>query len=37
MKVAITQIGSKMWTGGNTYLKNLAGIINKNKSKKIDI
>ena len=37
MKVAITQIGSKMWTGRNTYLKNLAGIINKNKSKKIDL
>ena len=27
MKIAVTKIGNKYWTGGNTYLKNFSGVI----------
>ena len=37
MKIAITQIGNKNWIGGNTYLKNLSGIIKTHLNNKIDL
>ena len=37
MKIAVTKIGNKHWTGGNTYLKNFSGVIKSRLYNKLSL
>lgn len=37
MKIAVTKIGNKAWTGGTTYLKNFSGIVKERLKDKISL
>ena len=37
MKIAVTKIGNKYWTGGNTYLKNFSGVIKSQLYNKLSL
>ena len=37
MKIAVTKIGNKHWTGGTTYLKNFSGIIKSQLCNKLSL